>query len=188
MAKLVENVYGDALFDLAIEQNLVDQYLEETKILQQILEEHPEVIQVMTHPQIIKEERIQLMETIFHGKCSDEIVGLMKLVLEKGHFSDMTAILEYFKDRVMEYHNIGRAIVTTPLELSDDQKKQVEQRLLETTDYVSLEITYQIDASLIGGMVIRIGDRIVDSSIKTKLYDLSKELSKIQLKVGECAS
>jgi F-type H+-transporting ATPase subunit delta len=46
---------------------------------------------------------------------------------------------------------------------------------------------YDVDAGLIGGMVIRIGDRVVDSSIKTKLYDLTRELSQIQLKVGECA-
>ena len=46
---------------------------------------------------------------------------------------------------------------------------------------------YDVDAALIGGMVIRIKDRVVDSSIQTKLYDLTRELSKIQLKVGECA-
>ena len=46
---------------------------------------------------------------------------------------------------------------------------------------------YEVDAAIIGGMVIRIKDRVVDSSIRTKIYGLSRELSKIQLKVGECA-
>ena len=45
----------------------------------------------------------------------------------------------------------------------------------------------EVDAGLIGGMVIRIGDRVVDNSIRTKLYNLTRDLSKIQLKVGECA-
>ena len=49
-------------------------------------------------------------------------------------------------------------------------------------------MNYKTDAALIGGMVIRIGDRVVDSSIRTKLNKLSSELSKLQLKVGECAS
>ena len=49
------------------------------------------------------------------------------------------------------------------------------QRLLQTTKYESFEMNYQVDASLIGGMVIRIGDRVVDTSIKTKLYELSKK-------------
>ena len=73
------------------------------------------------------------------------------------------------------------------MELTDEQKAAVEKRLLETTKYVQFEMHYDVDAELIGGMVIRIKDRVVDSSIKTKLYDLTRELSKIQLKVGECA-
>ena len=59
--------------------------------------------------------------------------------------------------------------------------------MIQTTKYVEFEMHYDVDTALIGGMVIRIKDRVVDSSIKTKLYDLSRELSKIQLKVGECA-
>ena len=71
--------------------------------------------------------------------------------------------------------------------LSDSQKGQIRQRLLETTKYVEFEMHYSVDESLIGGMVIRIGDRVVDSSVKHKLQSLTRELSKIQLKVGECA-
>ena len=67
-------------------------------------------------------------------------------------------------------------------------KKDVENRLLETTRYVKFEMHYAVDPALIGGMIIRIGDRVVDSSVRTKLYDLTRELSKIQLKAGECAS
>ena len=73
------------------------------------------------------------------------------------------------------------------MESREDQKAAVEKRLLATTKYVKFEMHYDVDAALIGGMVIRIGDRVVDSSVKTKLYDLTRELSKIQLKVGECA-
>ena len=74
------------------------------------------------------------------------------------------------------------------MELSENQKKAVLQRLLDTTDYVSFEMHYQVEPALIGGMVIRIRDRVVDSSIRTKLQKLSSELTKIQLKAGECAS
>ena len=77
--------------------------------------------------------------------------------------------------------------MTSAVELSDAQKEATKKRLLETTRYVEFEMHYDVDKDLIGGMVIRIGDRVVDSSIKTKLYDLTRELSKIQLKVGECA-
>ena len=68
------------------------------------------------------------------------------------------------------------------------QKDEIVKKLLETTHYVEIEMNYEVDASLIGGMVIRTKDRVVDSSIKTRLQKLTSELSKIQLKVGETAS
>ena len=96
--------------------------------------------------------------------------------------------LRYFIGKIKEYKKIGSAVVSTAKPLTAAQKEKVLSRLLATTGYVDFEIDYIVDESLIGGMVIRIGDRVVDSSIKTKLYDLSRELSKIQLKAGECAS
>lgn len=187
MAKLVSNVYGDALFELAMEQNRLDSYLEETQVVLQVLQENEEFAQVMNHPKIIKEEKTQLLETVFKGRISDEMVGLMRMIVEKDHFTEMESVLQYFIARVMEEKNIGIAYVTTPMELTDDQKKSVEKRLLETTSYVSFRMNYVVDADLIGGMIIRIGDRVVDSSVKTKIYELTRELSKIQLKVGESA-
>ena len=68
--------------------------------------------------------------------------------------------------------------MVTAIELSGEQKEKVEQKLLEMTSYEKFEMNYEVDSSLIGGMVIRIGDRIVDSSIRTKLYELSKNLRK----------
>ena len=57
----------------------------------------------------------------------------------------------------------------------------IEQRLLDTTQYVEFEMEYSVDPSLIGGLVIRIGDRVVDSSIKTQINELHRSLSKLQL-------
>ena len=68
------------------------------------------------------------------------------------------------------------------------QKDEIVKKLLETTHYVEIEMNYEVDASLIGGMVIRIKDRVVDSSIKTKLNNMAKSLSEIQLsnETGKC--
>ena len=83
--------------------------------------------------------------------------------------------------RVWEEKKIGVACVTSAAALSDHQKKDIEARLLETTSYVKFRMEYSVDPALIGGMVIKIGDRVVDSSVKTKLENMAKELNKIQL-------
>ena len=82
---------------------------------------------------------------------------------------------------VKESKKIGIAYVATPTDLTDAQKDRIRQKLLDSTDYVEMEMNYETDPSLIGGMRIRIGDRIVDSSISTKLNELAKSLRRIQL-------
>ena len=187
MAKLVSNVYGDALFELALQSDRIDEFDEEAKAIIEALQENQDLSKMMCHPKIDKEEKIRVIENIFKGRLSDEIVGLMVMVIEKDHFKDMQDILSYYIDKVKEHKNIGVAKVQSAIELSDKQKKDIEKKLLDTTDYVSFEMKYEVDPDLIGGLVIRIGDRVVDSSIKTKIYELSKQMSKIQLKVGETA-
>ena len=102
-------------------------------------------------------------------------------------FFEIDEVLSYFITRVKEYNNIGLATVTSAKALSDSQKEKIKKRLLETTDYKEFEIVYKEDPSLIGGLVIRIKDRVVDSSIKTKIEKLSRNLSETKLKAGESA-
>ena len=181
MAKLVSKTYGDALFELALEQNAVEELSEEVQAVSEVLKENEELMKLLEHPKIVKEEKLQIVESIFKGRISDNLTGFLLLVVSKDRYGDIYAILDVFMDRVREYKHIGVASVTTAVELKEEQKKAVEDRLLATTKYQSFEMKYAVDAGLIGGMVIRIGDRVVDSSIKHKLELMSRDLMKIQL-------
>ena len=187
MAKLVSKTYGDALFEVALEEDKLDQFLEEVKAVKAAIDENQDLFKLMSHPKVVKGEKIKVVEDIFSGKVSRELVGLIRMIVDKGHFEQIDSVFTYFIDEVKEYRNIGTAYVTSALELTDAQKSAIEKRLLETTKYVTFEMHYNVDAAIIGGLVIRIGDRVVDSSVRTKLADLTRELSKIQLKAGECA-
>jgi F-type H+-transporting ATPase subunit delta len=177
MAKQVKDVYGNALFEVAVEENRLDEYLEEVIAVGKALEENEDLSIMMTHPQIGEEEKKKVLETIFKGRVSDELYALMDMLREKGHFGDLLDVLMHFVNRVKEYRHIGVVYIETPMELPDSQKKAVEKKILDTTDYVSLEMHFSIDPSLIGGMVIRIGDRVVDSSVRSRLDSLVHVLS-----------
>lgn len=181
MAKLVSKTYGDALFELAVEENKLDAVAEDVSTLISVFSENKELAELMGHPKISREKKLDIMTTVLKGNVSEELEGFVRIIIEKGRYSEINNILDYFIDCYKEYKNIGTAYVTTAVELSDRQKQQVEKRLLETTKYETIEAQYQVDKALIGGMVIRIRDRVVDSSIQTKLYELTKDLTKIQL-------
>ena len=135
----------------------------------------------MTHPKVNKEEKLQVVAEVFKGRVSDELLGFLTIIISKDRYQEIDEILAYFLAEVKKYKGIGVATVTTAVPLRDEQCKKIEQKLLDTTDYKSMEMNYELDATLIGGMVIRIGDRVVDSSISTKLNELQKDLLKVQI-------
>ena len=113
----------------------------------------------------------------------EEASGLLEVIRTNTEFSRFMneAILEVFIAKVKEYSSIGTAYVTTAIALDEKEKRDIETRLLATTGYKTVECIYDVDSSLIGGMVIKMGDKVVDSSIRTKQEKLQRELLKIQL-------
>lgn len=181
MAKLVSKTYGEALFEVAMEEQKADVFLEEALVILTTLEQNPELDKLMKHPKISKQEKEQVFENIFKGHISEEMLGFIKLVVNKERYSELPKIFRYLVDRIKEEKKIGVAFVTTAVELTEAKKQSVRMRLLQTTQYKEMEMHYSVDESLIGGMVIRIKDRVVDSSVRTQLEEMKKQLLQIQL-------
>ena len=183
MAKLVSKTYGEALYEVAMESggSKASELMEEIRCVNEILAENPQFDELMKHPGIPKQEKQQVVESGFKGRVSDELAGLLEVVVSKERYGDLQAIFQYFTDRVKEQQRIGVAYVTTAVELDAGRRAAVEATLLETSGYRKMELNYQVDTSIIGGMIIRIGDRVVDSSVRTKLNGLKKQLLQIQL-------
>lgn len=181
MAKLAVTTYGDALFQVAVEAGECSQMLEEVEGLKSVLANNKELGELMANPRFSKEERKDIIQNIFKGRLSDDLYGFLDLLVSKNRYGEIDGILDYFIEKVKEYQGIGHAFVTTAEELDDGQKQKIKQKLLETTKYNSIEIDYAVDSSLIGGMIVRIKDRVVDSSVKSKLERMSRDLHKVQI-------
>lgn len=181
MAKLAGKVYGEALFSLAVEENRVDEFLLEAREIQNCVLCNDELNQFMNHPGVSKEKKIALMENVIKDQLSKEMLGFLVIVIDKGHYDELGSMITYFKNQVKAYKKIGVVYITTPTELRNEQKAKIEDKILSTTDYLKLEAHYILDESLIGGMIIRMQDRVIDSSLKTKLEKLQKDLLKTRV-------
>lgn len=181
MAKLVSKTYGEALFEIALEDKKSDLILEEVEAIQKLIEENPEFDKLMKHPGIAKQEKLTVMENVFKGRISSDMTGFLMLIVNKERYKELPEIFQYFIDKMKEEKKIGVAYVTTAVPLKEEQKEAVCNKLIATTSYQKMEMHYQVDTQIIGGMIIRIKDRVVDSSIRTKLNDLTKQLLQIQL-------
>ena len=181
MAKLVSKTYAQALFELAVEEDKTSAFLEEAVGLLGIIRTNVESGQFMNHPKIQKEDKLEVVQNVFRDQISREMLGFLVTIVEKDRYGEIEAILQDFIASIKEYNNIGTAYVTTAIAINDQEKQDIESRLLATTRYRTIECIYDVDQSLIGGMVIKMGDRVVDSSIRTKLDKLQRELLAIQL-------
>ncbi len=181
MAKLVSTTYGDALFELGLEQNSLDGLYEEAQAVQKTFSDNEDLSKLLNHPKIIKEDKQKIIGNVFSGRVSGDMEGFLHVIVEKDRYNEIPSIFSYFIHKVKEYKGIGTAAVSSAKELTRLQKNALEKRLLETTRYKTFDVDYRVDPSLLGGLVVRIEDRVLDSSLRTQLDKLSKELTQIQL-------
>ena len=112
MAKVAAKVYGDALFELAVE---------EICAVENALDQNPQAETLLCHPGIGSEEKQDFIEKCFKGNVSDDMTGFLQILVKKGRFSERNAIFAYFTAKVKEYKKIGVALVTSPFELTAEQ-------------------------------------------------------------------
>ncbi len=176
MAGSLSNTYGHALFEIAAESGSVDRLLEEAQTVLEVWNANPEVLGFYDHPKITPEEKQDFTKQCFGGRVSDDMTGFLSIAVRNGRQREIPQMLREMIREAKEYKKIGIVYVTTPFEISAAQKARLEKRILETTGYVKLETSYEVDSSLIGGIVIRIGDRVVDASIRTQLTGMEHDL------------
>ena len=182
MAKLVSKVYGEALFEVAVDHGNAIRLMNETAELQKILEDNPDFDKLMKHPGIPKQEKLSMVEKVFRGRVSDDLAEFLKIVVTKERYGSLKAIFAYFTELVRESEGMGTAYVRYCSGADEGTETGSERKAAwHTTSYQTFDVYYHVDPTLIGGMVIRVGDRVVDSSIRTKLEDMKKQLLNIQL-------
>lgn len=150
-------------------------------MIRQILSENPTFVKTICHPEITKQDQIKLLDDAFKGKVSDEVMGFFHVLADKKRLKELDAVLEYFDRSAKEYKKIGVVYVTVPMELTKAQQDKIRERILEVSSYETLEMHVETDASLLGGMVIRIGDEILDNSIRSKMEHMARKINQIKL-------
>ena len=176
MARQVKTVYGTALFDAARDTGRLSSVREDAETVLRVLDENPDFLRVLCHPEIRPEEKEKIVDTVFGEKTDPLLSGLVETLLKKEHVKELPKVLSCFIEMALEEEKIGVAHVTSALPLRDQDKAAIEKKLLLTTKYETMRITYEVEPELIGGLVIRLGDKVVDSSLKTKLYHMKNTL------------
>ncbi|MBO8165554.1 MAG: F0F1 ATP synthase subunit delta [Brevibacillus sp.] len=168
MSGAVAKRYARALFEVAKERGLIDAVETELKLVTAVLEKDAEFTQVVNHPQIPAEDKKQLISQLFQDHVSPETLNLLLLLIENGRQSHLNDIAAAYVALANESRGIVDAIVTTAKPLSEEEQAEIAAqfgKLLNKT----LRIETVVDPSILGGVLVKIGDRLYDGSLKAKL-------------------
>lgn len=180
MAKLIERRYATALFDLAKSEDKLLTYEEEVKAIVKILYDEPEFMAVLRDHKVTLEQKISLVETVFTDKVSNPVAGLLVLLVKKGRQDEIIGTLETFLESVKKASGIIRAVVTSAVPLEPEQISTLKGKL-EASTKSKIELETIVDTSIIAGLIVRVGDKVVDASIKGEMQTLKKQLSELRL-------
>ncbi|MBO4410583.1 MAG: ATP synthase F1 subunit delta [Lachnospiraceae bacterium] len=181
MARSVENVYADALFGVASESGKEAALLRNAQTLIEALESNPELMEYVRRPELSAAEREGVFREVFSGLLEEEMSGFLSAVFEKKREEELIPILKRFRKKTEEAMGIGHVFVRTAFPVTEAQKTAIEHKVRETAGYRELRFEYETDESLVGGIVIRINDRVVDGSVKTRLSALTRDLLKARV-------
>lgn len=177
--------YAAALYEIASEEKAlpkykskVDEIEDELKAIEQVINDNIDLQRLLYHPQITPAAKKELLDKLFKGKISDVTGNFLALLVDRRRET-------YFSDIVAEYialanagRNIVAAQVASAVELNDKEKGELKQ-ILGTLAGQKVETSFTVDPSLIGGIVVRMGDKIIDGSVKTRLASMKESLKAI---------
>lgn len=172
---VVGDRYAESLFDLAKEENQVTQYLDDIKLVGEVLDSDPQIVQFSNHVLIENDKKIQLLDQSFKGNVDQYVLNFLKLLVQSRRIRYIDDIVKSYINLSNQYLGIEEGMIYTPYELTDQQIQDIEKAISQKENKkVTLKVS--IDPSLLGGIKVQIANRIYDGTIKNKVEMLKKEL------------
>lgn len=173
----VASRYAKGFLGLAAEKNQLDAVVKDMELIIKTAADSKELVLLIKSPVIKADKKTAILKTIFEKHVSELTMLFIALIAKNRRESVLVEIAEAVVGQYKVLKGITTASVTSATELSNDVKKRIE-KIVQDAKGGTVELTAKVDETLIGGFVLRIGDKQLDTSIATKINDLKKELIK----------
>ena len=168
--------YANAVYDLASQSNTLDSWGDALANLANVVNE-AQIAEMLGNPDLGKQQKGELVTQVMGDNLNEQQQNLVKLMAENGRLSLMSDVLEQFEVARAKAENKIEAEVVSAFELSAEQTDELVNTLKNKLG-CDVTLTTTIDESLIGGVVIKAGDTIIDASMKSQLDTLALSLAR----------
>ena len=169
---LISNRYASALYDLAADKKIVDLVLEDLTFLQKCILENKDLKLLAKSPLITSSDKLNIFEKILSKKKADVLTNtFLKVISSNKRFAKLSSIISQYININSQKRGDVLADITSAEELSNDQKNKIKDQLKSILGK-KLSLNFNVDKKIIGGLIVKVGSKMVDSSLATKINKL----------------
>lgn len=167
--------YSRAIFEIAQEENKLVEYGRELADARNGIDSVPAAVAFLSNPQVDTKAKKELLQKLFEGELSANVYNFLMLLIDKRRIGLLDAIEDIYRELSNEARGILIADVTTAEPADEAQQAAIKAKLAQVTGK-QVELRLHEDKSILGGVVVKIGDRRIDGSVVGRLETLKKEL------------
>ncbi len=175
----MSKAYGQAVFDLAAESDMLDQSFEQLCFIQEVFKQNPDFENFLKAPFISFKKKADLVDTAFSNRLSQTILNFLHILIKNDRIAIFENIKDYFLKELDENKGLLHVQITVDRELDDQSRTELIEELRSATKK-EIKLEKRIDPSLLGGIIINCQGRVVDNSVKGALKRAVKHIKGIK--------
>jgi len=168
--------YGTALLEEAQAQGVLDAVFQDIKLISHAVAASRELNMMLKSPIVTIDKKLSALDAIFGNKVNALTSLFLKMLVHKRRESNLSQITSAFFDAYNDLKNIKEVELISATELNDQMVASILDKVKSQLEGSNLNVTKVIDPAILGGFVIKIGDRVYDTSVQSKLNALKREI------------
>lgn len=173
--------YSHALFNVAVQRDDIDGIATNLAEITSTMLGSPDVMRLLNHPRVTHARRKEVLHHIFGGNILPEVEHFLFLLIDKDRAHILPNIAREFGRFVDEYRGEADAEAISAVELSEAQKQDLVAHLKSSTGLKTIRLRTRVDPSILGGLIIRVGDKLIDGSVTTQLAKMREQLKRAKV-------
>lgn len=171
-------VYAKAMFDVTEETETTDKVLEQFSEVVKTIKENKDLSDVLKTPFILADDKKAILEKIFSDTTDIYLINFLKVLIDRKKIRYIDDVYQRFVELVNDKKTLENGIVYSVVQLSNEEIKNLEDKMSKKFSRV-VKLENKIDESLMGGVFIKIGNKEIDGTVRSRINGLKKELSKM---------
>ena len=165
---IVHEIYSDVMFELAQEAGLIDQVMADIEAVGEVLKDEPEFLSLLMLGQLKEDEKAKMIRRVFKNRINDLTLDFLCVLAKRNRMNFLRGIGQRYQTLLDEYKHLHRIEVTLAKEPSD---AEIEKLRIDIRNAINAEVklSVTVDPEIIGGIMIRKGDLMIDNSVRTIL-------------------